>query len=199
MSVFFILLTDIYFYMNIEKKILEIYEEINNSKKSLLGLQEAALNAPLDKVSVNSPFGPRWGTTHNGVDFAADAAEVKAPADGVVEVGEIKNDDCGGTVIINHADGFRTGFCHLQKIKVSAGQEVKQGDVIAISGGGANDPGRGRSDGRHLHFTLRKNGQLLNPMDYIPQKKLINQADFDIKEFVKLINRLYYVNTVIEN
>jgi hypothetical protein len=36
-------------------------------------------------------------------------------------------------------------------------------------------------------------------MDYIPQKKLINQADFDIKEFVKLINRLYYVNTVIEN
>jgi len=153
--------------MNIEKKILEIYEEINNSKKSLLGLQEAALNAPLDKVSVNSPFGPRWGTTHNGVDFAANASEVKAPADGVVEVGEIKNDDCGGTVIINHADGFRTGFCHLQKIYVRAGQEVKQGDVIAISGGGANDPGRGRSDGRHLHFTLRKNGQLLNPMDYI--------------------------------
>jgi murein DD-endopeptidase MepM/ murein hydrolase activator NlpD len=153
--------------MNIEKKILEIYEEINNSKKSLLGLQEASLNAPLDKISVNSPFGPRWGTTHNGVDFAADAAEVKAPADGVVEVGEIKNDDCGGTVIINHADGFKTGFCHLQKINVHAGQEVKQGDVIAISGGGANDPGRGRSDGRHLHFTLRKNGQLLNPMDYI--------------------------------
>ena len=173
MSVFFISLTDIYFYMNIEKKILEIYEEINNSKKSLLGLQEASLNAPLDKVSVNSPFGPRWGTTHNGVDFAADAAEVKAPADGVVEVGEIKNDDCGGTVIINHADGFRTGFCHLQKIKVSAGQEVKQGDVIAISGGGANDPGRGRSDGRHLHFTLRKNGQLLNPMDYINKDGVI--------------------------
>ena len=159
--------------MNIEKKILEIYEEINNSKKSLLDLQEAALNAPLDKVSVNSPFGPRWGTTHNGVDFAADAAEVKAPADGVVEVGEIKNDDCGGTVIINHADGFKTGFCHLQKINVRAGQEVKQGEIIAISGGGAKDPGRGRSDGRHLHFTLRKNGQLLNPMDYINKDGVI--------------------------
>ena len=159
--------------MNIEKKILEIYEEINNSKKSLSDLQESALNAPLDKVSVNSPFGARWGTTHNGVDLAADAAEVKAPADGVVEVGEIKNDDCGGTVIINHADGFKTGFCHLQKIKVHAGQEVKQGDVIAISGGGANDPGHGRSDGRHLHFTLRKNGQLLNPMDYINKDGII--------------------------
>ena len=164
---------DIYINMNIEKKILEIYEEINNSKKSLLSLQETALNAPLDKVSVNSPFGSRWGTTHNGVDLAADAAEVKAPADGVVEVGEIKNDDCGGTVIINHADGFKTGFCHLQKINVRAGQQVKQGDVIAISGGGANDPGHGKSDGRHLHFTLRKNGELLNPMDYINKDGVI--------------------------
>jgi hypothetical protein len=36
-------------------------------------------------------------------------------------------------------------------------------------------------------------------MDYIPQKKLITQPDFDIKDFVKLINRLYYVNTSIEN
>ena len=159
-----------------EKDILKIYEEINIRKKSILkivNVQEAALNSPLDKVSVNSPFGSRWGTTHNGVDLAADAAEVKAPADGVVEVGEIKNDDCGGTVIINHANGFKTGFCHLQKINVHAGQEVKQGDIIAISGGGANDPGHGRSDGRHLHFTLRKNGELLNPMDYINKDGVI--------------------------
>lgn len=38
----------------------------------------------------------------------------------------------------------------------------------------------------------------LSPMDYIPQKKLITQADFDIKEFTKLINRWYYVNTSLE-
>ena len=159
--------------MNIEKKILEIYNEINNSKKSLLGLQEAALNSPLDKVSVNSPFGSRWGGEHNGVDLAADAAEVKSPADGVIV--RVANDDypCGGTIVIDHADGFRTGFCHMQKINVSAGQEVKQGDVIGISGGGANDPGRGKSDGRHLHFTLRKDGQLVNPMDYINKDSIV--------------------------
>ena len=74
--------------MNIEKKILEIYEEINNSKKSL---REAALDSPLDKVSVNSPFGKRGSGDHNGVDLAADAAEVKSPADGVVEIGAIKD------------------------------------------------------------------------------------------------------------
>lgn len=38
----------------------------------------------------------------------------------------------------------------------------------------------------------------LSPMDYIPQKKLITQTDFDIKEFTKLINRWYYVNTSLE-
>ena len=55
--------------------------------------------------------------------------------------------------------------------------------------------------GFNLPLALNYKGKKyqLNPMDYIPQKKLINQADFDIKEFVKLINRLYYVNTVIEN
>jgi murein DD-endopeptidase MepM/ murein hydrolase activator NlpD len=160
--------------MNIEKKILEIYEEINNSKKSL---REAALEAPLDSVSVNSPFGSRWGGQHNGVDLAANAAEVKAPADGVVAKVADDEPPCGGTIVIDHADGYRTGFCHMQKINVKSGQEVKQGDVIGISGGGPNDPGRGKSDGRHLHFTLRKDGKLLNPMDYINKDSVVMSGD----------------------
>lgn len=159
--------------MNIEKKILEIYEEINNSKKSLSGLKEAAINAPLDRISVNSPFGQRGYGDHNGVDLAADAAEVKAPADGVVVKVAADEYPCGGTIVIDHADGFKTGYCHLQKINVTQGQQVKQGDVIAISGGGVNDPGRGRSDGRHLHFTLRKDGNLVNPMDYIDKDSVV--------------------------
>ena len=159
--------------MNIEKKILEIYDEIKRSRQIISNLSETALISPVSNTSVNSGFGPRWGSNHNGVDLKADAAEVKAPADGVVEIAAIKNDDCGGTITINHADGFKTGFCHLQKINVSPGQSVKQGDIIGISGGGANDVGHGRSDGRHLHFTLRKDGQLLNPMDYIDKETLV--------------------------
>ena len=50
-----------------------------------------------------------------------------------------------------------------------------------------------------LAFNYKGKKYQLSPMDYIPQKKLITQAEFDIKEFVKLINRLYYVNTTIEN
>jgi hypothetical protein len=55
----------------------------------------------------------------------------------------------------------------MQKINVRSGQNVGKGDVIGISGGGAGDPGRGKSGARHLHFTLRKDGQLVDPMKYI--------------------------------
>lgn len=162
--------------MSLDKKIFEIYNEIIESQKSIvktIGLNEAAFISPVDNTSVNSGFGPRWNSTHNGVDLKADAAQVKAPADGIVDVAAIKNDDCGGTITINHSGGFKTGYCHLQKINVSPGQSVKQGDIIGISGGGPNDPGKGRSDGRHLHFTLRKDGQVVDPMAYIGKEGIV--------------------------
>jgi murein DD-endopeptidase MepM/ murein hydrolase activator NlpD len=140
-------------------------------------INEAVFSSPLDNTSVNSKFGPRWGRSHNGVDLAANAANVKSPLDGVVDVGEIRNDSCGGTIIITHPDGFKTGYCHMQKINVRSGQKVRKGDIIGVSGGGANDPGRGRSDGRHLHFTLRKDGKLVDPMQYIDK---VNVSSSDI-------------------
>lgn len=140
-------------------------------------INEAVFSSPLDNTSVNSKFGPRWGRNHNGVDLAANAANVKSPLDGVVNVGEIRNDSCGGTIIITHPDGFKTGYCHMQKINVRPGQKVRKGDIIGVSGGGSNDPGRGRSDGRHLHFTLRKDGKLVDPMQYIDK---VNVSSSDI-------------------
>ena len=155
------------------KKILQSFDKILNENKPFIN--EAALNSPLDQTIAGSGFGQRWGKLHNGVDLAANAANVKAPADGVVVKVAADEYPCGGTIVIDHAGGFRTGYCHMQKINVSAGQQVKQGDIIGISGGGDGDPGQGKSDGRHLHFTLRKNGVLVNPMDYI------NKAGVDLQ------------------
>ena len=157
------------------EKIFQSFDTILNENKSFV--TEVAIASPLSQVSVNSGFGARWGKQHNGVDLAANAAEVKSPADGVVA--KVADDEypCGGTIIIDHADGFRTGFCHMQKINVTDGQKVKQGDVIGISGGGASDHGRGRSDGRHLHFTLKKDGNLVNPMDYINKDSVVMSGD----------------------
>jgi biotin carboxyl carrier protein len=156
--------------MSIEKNIIRLFEEIESSKNSIKEvslINEVAFISPVDNTSVTSPFGPRFGRQHTGVDLTANSTNVKAPADGIVEVAAILNDDCGGTIKINHAGGFKSGYCHMKKINVAPGQQVKQGDIIGISGGGANDVGRGRSDGPHLHFTLRKDDQLVNPMDYI--------------------------------
>jgi murein DD-endopeptidase MepM/ murein hydrolase activator NlpD len=155
------------------KKILQSFDKILNENKPFIN--EAALNSPLDQTIAGSGFGQRWGKLHNGVDLAANAANVKAPADGVVVKVAADEYPCGGTIVIDHAGGFRTGYCHMQKINVSAGQQVKQGDIIGISGGGDGDPGRGKSNGRHLHFTLRKDGELVNPMDYI------NKAGVDLQ------------------
>ena len=164
--------------MDIDKKILEIYNEINKSQKSILNSIEmnevAALAPPLDSLSVTSPFGPRWGTQHTGVDLAANSANVKSPADGVVSYIAADEYPCGGTIKIDHPGGYTSGYCHMKKINVQRGQSIRQGDVIGISGGGAGDPGKGRSDGPHLHFTLRKDGQLVDPMKFLGKEGIVS-------------------------
>jgi biotin carboxyl carrier protein len=133
-------------------------------------IHEAALMepVPMDSSSVTSGFGvKRSYETHPGVDLKAKSGTpVKAPAQGVVtKAGETPR--CGGTIIIKHGGGFQSGFCHIKDIKVTQGQNVTAGDIVGLSGGGANDHGKGNSQGEHLHFTLRKDGQLVNPMNYI--------------------------------
>ena len=133
-------------------------------------IHEAALMepVPIDSNSVTSPFGvQRSYETHPGVDLKAKSGTpVKAPAEGVVtKAGETPR--CGGTIIIKHGGGFQSGYCHIKDIKVTQGQTVTAGDIIGLSGGASNDPHRGNSMGAHLHFTLRKDGQLVNPMNYL--------------------------------
>lgn len=147
-------------------------------------IKEALLTSPLPGASVNSPFGPRWGKFHNGVDLQANLDNVKTPLDGIITKAEFKNDGCGGTIIIKHPDGFETGYCHMSKINVRSGDKVKKGDVIGISGGGKNDYGRGNSLGRHLHFTLRKNGQSVDPMKYI-DKINVSTSEFQPSDIQK--------------
>lgn len=170
--------------MSIEKNILRILEEINKSQKSILESIElnesTTLSPPLSKLHVTSPFGPRWGTQHTGVDLVANAENVKSPANGIVTYTATDEYPCGGTIKIKHADGYTTGYCHMMKIDVKAGQLVKRGDVIGVSGGGLNDPGKGRTQGRHLHFTLRKDGVLVDPMKFLDKDGVILTSDISV-------------------
>ena len=109
------------------------------------------------KGRITSRYGMRNGKMHNGADIAvAVGTPVKSPWRGTVS--ETYTNSAGGKqVIINHPNGYRTGYAHLSEYRVSAGQKVRRGQVIALSGN------TGGSTGPHLHFTLRKDGELINP------------------------------------
>jgi hypothetical protein len=162
--------------MSIEKHISRIFEEIESSKKSIqqsVALnEEIAFSSPLSKLHVTSGFGPRWGSLHNGVDLSAIDEKVKSPADGIVTYTAADEWPCGGKIKIKHSNGYSTGYCHIQRIDVKRGQLVKKGDVIGITGGGVGDPGRGRSQGPHLHFVLEKDGVPIDPMKFLDKDSL---------------------------
>lgn len=163
--------------MSIEKNIFRILDEIKKSQEfiseSITLNESSAFSPPLNQLRVTSPFGPRGDHHHDGVDLAAVDEPIKSLADGTVIATYNDKYPCGGTIVIQHSDGYTTGFCHMQKINVKVGQQVKKGDIIGISGGGEGDPGRGRSDGKHLHLTIRKNDKPLDPMDYIDKEGVL--------------------------
>lgn len=124
---------------------------------------------------VTSPFGnrhaPTAGASHNhlGVDLAsATGTPVHAPITGKVVYASMDDNACGGTIaIFNSTDKIKHRFCHCSKINVVVGQSVEQGDVVGLTGGGKNDPGKGTSTGPHLHWEKQVAGALVNPMSNI--------------------------------
>lgn len=113
------------------------------------------------KGRITSPFGARWGKMHEGIDIGLSiGSSVVAAASGKVVTSGIMN-GYGLVVFIEHADGYRTVYGHNSKLLVSVGDEVQQGQLIALSGN------TGRSTGPHLHFEVQKNGQPVDPMKFL--------------------------------
>lgn len=107
---------------------------------------------------ISSPFGTRVDPisgeikTHGGTDIAAPlGTPILAAADGVVVTATWHN-SYGYYVKIKHDDTYSTLYAHCSALHVSAGQTVKQGQVIADCGS------TGYSTGNHLHFEVLKNG-----------------------------------------
>ena len=125
---------------------------------------------PVGASNVSSPFGEKRSyETHPGVDIPVPSGtSIKAPLDGVVKTANINhNRMCGGTIDIDYGNGFWSRFCHCRKIDVKEGDIVKRGQVVGQTGGKKGETGAGNSGGPHLHFTLKKDGKLVDPMKYI--------------------------------
>jgi murein DD-endopeptidase MepM/ murein hydrolase activator NlpD len=116
---------------------------------------------PLRSYSFSSPFGYRWGRLHAGVDLAADyGAQYQAAARGrVILAGWYGG--YGNFVLIDHGDGFVTGYAHQSQIAVSCGEHVSQGQTLGYVGC------TGHCFGPHLHFEVRINGSPVDPLGYL--------------------------------
>lgn len=145
-----------------------------NNQEQKIGNNSSDLSSPLDKFIVTSKFGAiRKGISksskpHPGTDLRAPSgSKLKAIQNGRVIDSAIRNDSCGGTLYIDHQNGFKSRFCHLKQINVNKGDKVTKGQIVAYTGGGFNDTGKGLSTGPHLHFELYKDGTLVDPEKFI--------------------------------
>lgn len=100
---------------------------------------------------------------HYGVDIAGPVGKpVKAPADGVVTLAHPDMYFSGATLIMDHGHGLSSTFLHLEKILVTEGQRVRQGEVVALMGQS------GRVTGPHLDWRMNWRDQRIDPTLLVP-------------------------------
>ncbi|WAU78973.1 M23 family metallopeptidase [Streptomyces sp. Qhu-G9] len=132
---------------------------------------------PVKKYKLSASFaqaGNLWSSTHSGQDFAvASGTQVVAAHGGtVVKAGGNGAGDgpaYGNAVVIKHGNGTYSQYAHLSRVDVKAGQVVKTGQRIALSGN------TGNSSGPHLHFEIRTTanyGTAVDPVAFLRSKGL---------------------------
>lgn len=98
---------------------------------------------------------------HAGVDIINDdGTKIYASGDGTVRFSGRTQGGYGIVVEIDHGSGYTTLYAHLSSVRVRPGQSVKRGELIALSGRS------GLVSGPHLHYEVRRNGAMQNPVDY---------------------------------
>lgn len=98
---------------------------------------------------------------HPGLDISADkGAPIYATADGKVTHAASAG-NYGNLVIVDHGYGIETRYGHMSVFKVKVGQVVKRGDLLGLVGS------TGRATSSHLHYEVRANGRILNPLQLL--------------------------------
>lgn len=115
---------------------------------------------PVDGV-LTSPFGPRWGRLHAGIDIAAPGGTpIRAAKAGTVTLAEPYG-GYGNYTCVDHGAGLSTCYAHQSGFATTEGASVSQGDVIGYVGN------TGASFGDHLHFEVRLDGTPVDPLGYL--------------------------------
>lgn len=127
-----------------------------------VGEQRRGLVAPVPGP-ISSSYGMRrhpilgYRRMHSGMDFRArHGTPIVAVTDGRVSSAG-RAGGCGNAVKINHGGGLATRYCHMSRMAVRAGQQVRRGQVIGYVGS------TGLSTGPHLHYEMYRGGRAINP------------------------------------
>ncbi|WP_069132793.1 M23 family metallopeptidase [Rhodohalobacter halophilus] len=138
-------------------------ERINSSGRpsTLMSVSGLQFESPKPNALITSPFGPRWGRPHEGIDLDANRGDdVLAAADGVIEETS-STASYGRKIVIRHGREYTTVYAHLNRILVKEGDRVRRGQVIGQAGNS------GIVTGVHLHFEVRRDGEPVDPQNYI--------------------------------
>jgi murein DD-endopeptidase MepM/ murein hydrolase activator NlpD len=117
--------------------------------------------------NLGSPFGPRWGRFHQGIDIEGWAhTRVHAALSGrVIAVGWLRNFEGYGLVVkLRHQHGIVTMYAHLSRAFVRKGDRVAEGQLIGRAGC------TGSCTGVHLHFQVWVDGKLTNPLRFLGKR-----------------------------
>lgn len=121
---------------------------------------------PVDGPVISS-YGAKSGGLHNdGINIKARrGSNVASAENGIVVYTGRDLEGFGNLVLVRHADRWMTAYAHLDRIKVSKGDRVKQGQMIGTVGstGGVSSP--------QLHFEIRRGTKALDPKKYLGSQK----------------------------
>lgn len=107
-------------------------------------------------------YSPAWG--HNGVDIAGSTGDPIYAADtGVVVYSGWNDHGYGYAVILDHGNGYQTIYAHFSEVHVQCAARVEKGETLGLMGS------TGWSNGPHLHFELRNQGQPENPLLHLEE------------------------------
>jgi len=111
---------------------------------------------------INSPYGPRWGGFHTGIDIECHMGQTVVAAKAGKVIASEWGGGYGNMIIIDHGNGVSTLYAHNSRLYVHEGRRVARGQRISACGS------TGNSTGSHLHFEVRINGEHTNPRPFLP-------------------------------
>ncbi len=160
----------------------ELLDMANNKEELVATIPAIQPVSNKDLKRVASGFGTRIDPflkvkrMHYGLDFSVKkGTPIYATADGRVVIIKSSFGGLGKYIYLDHGNGYRTVYGHLNKFNVRKGQKVKRGELIAYSGNS------GRSTAPHLHYEVHKNGKKLNPVNFFFNDLTPNQYEEVIK------------------